>query len=200
MAFSTYFGNAIINHMLRNQAFSPPSAIYVSLHNGDPGLAGGNEIAGASRQAVTLGAASNKATSNTGVLNFSDMPVAYILGAGIWDASTNGNFIIGGPLAGGSFTASGSTDTFTAAGHGLVDGAVVAFCPAPGLTLPTGITAWTPYFVINADTDTFQVSLAEGGAAVNLTTDGGGRYIKVKRTNAGDTLQIPIGDLDLSID
>lgn len=199
MSLSTYFGNVVLN-LLRGQEYNPPAGIFASLHDGDPGLAGANEIAGAARQAVVLAVPAGKATSNTGVLSYTGMPIADVMAVGIWDDDTDGNFIAAGPLAGGLFSALASSDAFNATGHGLVDGAKVAFCIAPGVTLPTGITAWTSYYVVNATENTFQVSLTEGGAAVNLTTDGGGRYITVKRTNLGDTFQIAVGDLDLSID
>lgn len=37
-AFSKYLANAIINHMMRNQAFSPPANIYVALFKNVAGL------------------------------------------------------------------------------------------------------------------------------------------------------------------
>jgi hypothetical protein len=40
MAISNYLEDKIIDHMLRNQAFSPPTTVYASLHTGDPGETG----------------------------------------------------------------------------------------------------------------------------------------------------------------
>lgn len=199
MALSTYFANAIIDHLLRNQSFTPPTAVYLSLHDGDPGSDGSNEVSGGSyaRQQIALDTASNKATANTDAEGFTSMPVADIMAAGLWDAPTDGNFLIGGPLSGGEFTASASTDTFTAANHGMTNGSKIAFY---GDSLPTGITGWSVYYVINADTNTFQISTTPGGSAVDLTTDGEGGFIKVKGTNEGDTFQIPAGGLDISFE
>lgn len=97
---STYFANWVIDHMLRGQAFTPPSTIYVSLHTADPGDAGANEVTGGgyARQAVTLAAAANKATSNTAVIEFTNMPAVTITHVGIWNAPTGGNLLMYGPL------------------------------------------------------------------------------------------------------
>jgi len=62
-----------------------------------------------------------------------------------------------------------SPTTVTAAGHGLANGKRVQF--ATSGALPTGIFANTTYFVINAATDTFNLSATQGGAAIG--TSGG---------------------------
>lgn len=62
-----------------------------------------------------------------------------------------------------------SPATVTAAGHGLANGKRVQF--ATSGALPTGIFANTTYFVINAATDTFNLSATQGGAAIG--TSGG---------------------------
>jgi len=72
----------------------------------------------------------------------------------------------------GVATIQASDDIFRSDGHGLPNDRRVVFYPANGEALPTGITEGTDYFVINATTDTFQISLTPGGAAINLTGDG----------------------------
>lgn len=62
-----------------------------------------------------------------------------------------------------------SPATVTAAGHGLTNGKRVQFTTSGAL--PTGILANTTYFVINAATDTFNLSAMQGGAAI--ATSGG---------------------------
>ena len=62
-----------------------------------------------------------------------------------------------------------SPATVTAAGHGLTNGKRVQFTTSGAL--PTGILANTTYFVINAATDTFNLSATQGGAAIG--TSGG---------------------------
>lgn len=59
--------------------------------------------------------------------------------------------------------------TVTAAGHGLTNGKRVQFTTSGAL--PTGIFANTTYFVINAATDTFNLSATQSGAAIG--TSGG---------------------------
>jgi len=61
-------------------------------------------------------------------------------------------------------------------GHGLVDDNVVIFSD---IVTTTGLVEGTRYYVVNATDDDFQVSLALGGAAVALTTNG---TAKVQRT------------------
>ncbi len=65
-------------------------------------------------------------------------------------------------------------DTVTRAGHGLADGTIVSFT---SITSTTGVVAFTPYYVINATTDTFQLSATSGGAAIALTTNGSGNML-----------------------
>jgi len=62
-----------------------------------------------------------------------------------------------------------SPATVTATGHGLTNGKRVQFTTSGAL--PTGILANTTYFVINAATDTFNLSATQGGAAI--ATSGG---------------------------
>ncbi len=61
-----------------------------------------------------------------------------------------------------------STDTITATGHAFTNGMVVAFSPKTG---GSNITEGTGYYVVNAATNTFQVSSTLGGAARDLGTD-----------------------------
>jgi hypothetical protein len=68
-----------------------------------------------------------------------------------------------------SCTCEADDDTVTKSSHGLSNGQPLIF---GGSAVPTGITANQRYYVINAATDTFKVSATEGGAAVNMTTDG----------------------------
>ena len=53
--------------------------------------------------------------------------------------------------------------------HGLENGSVVRFTVAGGGSLPTGIVASTSYYVVNAATNTFNVSATKGGTAINTT-------------------------------
>jgi len=99
MSISAYLENKILDKVLRNTDFSV-SAVYVSLHDDDPGETGENEASGASyaRQAVTFAAASDGTSTSDTVVEFSDMPAGTWTHVGLWDAASDGNFLWGGPL------------------------------------------------------------------------------------------------------
>ena len=74
-----------------------------------------------------------------------------------------------------------ATDTITANNHGFTNGALVSFVST--LTLPTYTTPPTytnsislngSYYIINATTNTFQLSLSSGGSAIDLVSAGTG--------------------------
>lgn len=212
MGMSTYLAGKVIDHILRNQAYTPVATVYVSLHTGDPGLVGSNEVTGGTytRQAAGFTAAASSHTDNASLLSFTLMPAVAAPGvtyAGVWDAATVGNFLYGGPLTPASqvtfaCTALASSDVITTqAVHGLTTNDTVEFETAEGTAVPTGLTAGTVYYVIatGLTTTAFEVSATQGGAAINITADGGAivRKVSGKTTNAGDTFQIAAGDLDL---
>lgn len=88
---------------------------------------------------------------------------------------TDGSIIDLGRDAGTTVATTHSANLFTAAGHGLSNGTVVMFSNSGG-ALPAGLDAEQPYYVINATTNDFQVSLTPGGAAVDITSDGTGTH------------------------
>lgn len=65
-------------------------------------------------------------------------------------------------------------DTITSTAHGLSNGTIVHL--RTGGTLPDPLAVDTDYFVVGATTDTFQLSLTEGGAAIDLTDVGTGTH------------------------
>jgi len=86
-ALSSYMANKIIDHMYRNQAFTPPSTVYVALFTASTGLSTNNPSAevsgnGYARQAIALDPASGGATANTADIEF---PVA----TGSWGTITH---------------------------------------------------------------------------------------------------------------
>lgn len=102
---STYLAGAILG-WIKSTAFpADPAAVYVSLHDGDPGDAGtaGTDVTttinAGGRVAVTFGAVAAKAITNDADVDFgtADGPadVDYF---GVWDASSAGNFLGGGAL------------------------------------------------------------------------------------------------------
>lgn len=73
-----------------------------------------------------------------------------------------------------SVTFDATTDTVVLNNHGLANGKRVSFT---SITTTTGISIFTPYFVVNASTNDFQLSLTQGGAAINLVNNGSGSMI-----------------------
>lgn len=97
-AMSDYLESALLNHVLRNTAYTPPTALYVALYTSDPTDQDiGTEVSGGgyARQAVSFGPPSNGSVSNTADIVF---PVATanwgtITHIGVRDAATGGNLL-----------------------------------------------------------------------------------------------------------
>ena len=76
--------------------------------------------------------------------------------------------------------ASPSVITWTS--HGITNGTMVMFTTTGAL--PTGINANTVYYVVNAATNTFQISATSGGAAINTSGTQSGThtaYVRPRR-------------------
>lgn len=72
----------------------------------------------------------------------------------------------------GSVVSAGS-DTITSNNHGLTDGVKVHYSAGAGTAIQ-GLTSATSYFVRDATTHTFKLSLTSGGGAIDLTGTGTG--------------------------
>jgi hypothetical protein len=117
--FSDYYENKVIDHMLRNQAFTPPATVYVGLYTAAPTDAGGGtEVSGGSyaRQAVTLAAASAGATQNSADITFPTATADWgtIVAAGLFDAASAGNLLAWNNLTASKTVNSGDTFKITA--------------------------------------------------------------------------------------
>ena len=75
-----------------------------------------------------------------------------------------------------TFTASASTDTFTASNNqGMVaDGKMVILNDPYSAGFPGGVTQGKTYYMVNTSGDTFKIATTVGGSAVNVTSDGAG--------------------------
>jgi hypothetical protein len=161
---------------------------------GDPGTATtltGTEAAGGSpayaRVAVTFAAAASGTKANSGALTF-DVPAGTYSDLLFFNASTGnavGNYLGYAPINGSvkGFATCDAADvtanTITSAGNGLANTDRVRVFNVFAETLPAGLTEGTLYFVVGAATDTFQVSLTSGGAAVDITGIGEMYFQKV---------------------
>jgi hypothetical protein len=74
---------------------------------------------------------------------------------------------------GTTVTFTNGTNTINASAHGLSNDAVIELSNSGG-ALPAELADSTKYFVVNAGTNTFQVSTTQGGTAVSFTDDGTG--------------------------
>jgi hypothetical protein len=144
----------------------------------------GTEAVGGSppyaRQTVTWGSvAGTGLLTNSNALTF-DVPAGTYGYLSYHNASTGntGNYRGYGPLN-GTVKGFGTVDTadvtanaITSNGHGLVNTDRVTVYNVFAESIPTGLTEGTLYFVVGAATDTFQVSLTSGGAAIDITAVG----------------------------
>lgn len=97
-SFTDFLENELLDHVFRNAAYTSPINVYLALFTANPTDAGGGtEVSGAgyTRQAITFGAASGGAISNTVAVSFTASGGNYgsVTGVGIFDASTAGNML-----------------------------------------------------------------------------------------------------------
>jgi len=119
MSKSNFLENELLDHVF-NADYAAPATTYISLHTADPGETGASEVSGGSyaRQGVTRGTGWNTAASglvdNVNAIQFTDMPAVTVTHAGVWDASSAGNFLYGGALSASKSVNSGDTFEFPA--------------------------------------------------------------------------------------
>ena len=96
---SDYLENKILEHVLKNTAYTSPTTVYAALYTAAPSdTGGGTEVSGSAyaRTAITFGAAASGAIANSAAVEF---PVASggnwgtITHFGIFDASSGGNLL-----------------------------------------------------------------------------------------------------------
>jgi len=103
-AKSDYLEDNILNHVLRNVAYTSPTTVYLALFTAAPtDVGGGTEVSGGSyaRQTVTFAAPISGAVANSGAVTF---PLATanwgtIVAAALFDAVSAGNMLYYGALA-----------------------------------------------------------------------------------------------------
>lgn len=134
------------------------------------------------RLAVVWGASASGVKANTGALTF-DVPAGTYGFFTWWNTLTlnSGTQYLGYSVFGGASPKKGfatvdstdvTADTITSSGHALVNTDRVIFYNVVSEAIPTGIIEGAAYFVVGSATDTFQISLTSGGAAINLTGQG----------------------------
>lgn len=202
---------ALIGDAAGIQNSAAAGSLYVSLHTAEPGEGGSQTTSETAytnyaRVAVARSVAgwtvSANQVSNAAAVTF---PTGGLTGATIThfgigtDSSGAGKLLYSGPLGTvvqGPFTAK-VDDTITIPGHTLAVDERVAFYPAFGSSLPTGITEGTIYWVITVSGDDITISTTQGGGAVNITAVGDGVAIEAATlaVSSGITPSFAIGAL-----
>lgn len=108
-------------------------------------------------------------------------------------------------LANSTYVQVEPTNTITITDHGFADGNKLVFSSTD--ELPEGISSGDTYYVVNATTDTFQISTSVGGSAVSIISVGSGIHTVQRNLTlteeflpsavnfADDTINIPNHDL-----
>ena len=115
---SDYLEDKILNHVLRNTAYTQPATVYAGLFTAAPSdTGGGTEVSGNNyaRTAITFGAPSPSGTcANSGAVTFPTPSGSW--GActhfGVFDASSAGNLLYWAALAQTETPLSGNTVSF----------------------------------------------------------------------------------------
>jgi len=176
---------------------------HVSLHTGNPGGTGANEVAGApySRQPVSWTAAANGQRANDAVINFDVPSGTTALWVGYWSALNGGTFYGCSPVNGnlwGSGVAKASDNTITSYDHGLEVGDRIVVSAIAAGVLPGGMSSGDLFWVVDApSTATFKVSTVEGGAVFDITANSELFFQKVlpEFFSSIGTLSFQAGDL-----
>lgn len=116
MAVTTYLANFINNDVLRNDAQTSPTAVYLALYTTPTDNDGsGTEATGGSyaRQAFTADASVAGIIENNAAITFSNMPGSQTYThVALLDAVTGGNMLCHGPLATSLTPSAGSEVVF----------------------------------------------------------------------------------------
>ncbi len=126
MTISDYAELKLLDAVFNSVAFNVTGDPYISLHDGDPGEDGSNEIVAGgntyARQQAAFGAAAAGAVDNDAEIQWTDMPDCESAGTneqlgwvGVWDAVSAGNFLWGGALTVAKNVNAGDTFTIAAA-------------------------------------------------------------------------------------
>lgn len=196
---------------------STAGSLYVSLHTAEPGEAGDQTTSETAytnyaRVAVARSGSgwtvSSNQVSNAAAVNFAacGLTGATITHFGVGtDTSGTGKLLYSGPLGTviqGPFTAIAAGDLITIPGHTLAVDERVAFYPAFGSSLPTGLTEGTIYWVKTVSSNDITVSTTQGGGTLDITAAGDGVAIEAATlaVSIGITPSFAIGTLVIQED
>tara|TARA_R100000544_G_C2219771_1_gene56749 strand:- start:515 stop:901 length:387 start_codon:yes stop_codon:yes gene_type:complete len=111
-AMSNYLEVEILDHILRNAAYTPASTVYIGLSTGSFGDDNsGTELSGSgyARQSIAFDAASGGTTDNTSAVDFPTATGSWgsVSHYGLFDASSSGNLLIHGAFSAAKTVGSG---------------------------------------------------------------------------------------------
>lgn len=201
---TNYAENAYVDHGFRGTVYSKPTVLAVGLLTAAPTEAGGGtEVSGGSYARVALNPSNTNwtatqggtsgastgtsgATSNASAITFAGPTANWgtVVAHALYDATTGGNMITWEwlrPAANAYYgaIALASNDTVTAPGHTFSNGDTVICRSIEESPLPGNISADTIVYVISVSGNAFSLSATSGGAAINISTDGAMRILKV---------------------
>ncbi|MCB1833937.1 MAG: hypothetical protein KDH19_10965 [Geminicoccaceae bacterium] len=162
------FSDAEANALLDDHA---SRATHLAVHSAYPGATGASEVSSA-RVAAGWGSAAARELDLSAAVSLSMPAGSTAAWVSRWSAISGGSFLGATPIGGsGSKEVQVDTtaDTIVSEGHGFSNGDRVVFYNG---TAPGGLTAGNEYFVVGSTADSFQVSASDGGAVINLTSDG----------------------------
>lgn len=119
MASSNSFADYVLGYLAAGASWAT-QPLYVSLHAGDPGTSGANELSNATYARVAAGAFANistatSVTTNTSAITFAtDGNGETVSYAGLWYGASAGTFLFGGALTSSFAYNNGVTPVFTA--------------------------------------------------------------------------------------
>lgn len=179
-------------NMADNAASSPRTNLYVRLHTALPGLAGNQETYMATytnfapkevvRSAVGWSVSGAGIVTPAAALEFPQSSSSgndeYLPVWSVGETASGADPIlcqgvIIKPTTKATPCVGATNDTITAPAHGAAVNDRVLFFQSSNVTLPTGLTEGTVYWVISTPTsDTLTVSATQGGAAIDITAAG----------------------------
>lgn len=188
--FTTAHIDKILN-LYRATSYTAPATVYAGLievvTDLDAGTVTESSFAGYARVAITFAAPGaglgGRFVQNSGAVTFpakTDAGTITAIAVGIWDALTLGElkeviYLDGSdPLIAVVDGTGVTNNTLAATNHGLANDQRVRVLQLPGTgAVPTGLSQNTTYWVVGTANDTFQLSATQGGAAIDLTGEGG---------------------------
>lgn len=120
MSSSNSLAKMIFDQLASNAASFATQDLYASLHNGDPGTTGANELSNNTYARVSAGtfwqiSTATSVTTNRSVITFgTDGNGETVTYAGMWHGSSGGTFLFGGALSASFAYNNGVTPVFAA--------------------------------------------------------------------------------------